>query len=115
LLFWSHEPVAPWQTERWLNDMRRSLRPNQFLRMIENRFVTSESSFIALADWDSCIEPNMHPVIDDKELPVFIGVDASHKHDHTAIIVVTRDGPRLRPLDVSNAGIRGSFIRMPTR
>jgi hypothetical protein len=36
LLAWHHEPVAPWQTERWLNDMRRSLRPNQFLRMIEN-------------------------------------------------------------------------------
>jgi hypothetical protein len=64
--------------------------------MIENRFVTSEASFIGLAAWDACVEPNMHPVIDNKELPVFIGVDASHKHDHTAILVVARDGPRLR-------------------
>jgi hypothetical protein len=96
LMFWSHVPVAPWQDETWLNNMRRSLRPNQYLRMIENRFVTSEASFIDLARWDACVEPNMHPVIDNKELPVFIGVDASHKHDHTAIMVVARDGERLR-------------------
>ena len=42
LMAWHHEPIAPWQTESWLAEMRRSLRPNQFLRMIENRFVTSE-------------------------------------------------------------------------
>ena len=43
LMAWHHEPIAPWQDERWLAEMRRTLRPNQYLRMIENRFVTSES------------------------------------------------------------------------
>jgi hypothetical protein len=38
LMFWSHVPIAPWQDERWLTSMRGSLRPNQYLRMIENRF-----------------------------------------------------------------------------
>ena len=37
LFFWSHEPVAPWQTEAWLAEMRRSLRPNAFARMIQQR------------------------------------------------------------------------------
>ena len=46
LMFWSHHPIAPWQTDAWVAEMRRSLRPNQFLRMIENRFVTNESSFV---------------------------------------------------------------------
>jgi hypothetical protein len=41
LMFWTHKPIAPWQTESWVEQMRRSLRANQFLRMIENRFVTS--------------------------------------------------------------------------
>jgi hypothetical protein len=36
LMFWSHEPVAPWQTPEWLGQMREQLRPNAFLRMIEN-------------------------------------------------------------------------------
>jgi len=35
LMFWSHVPIAPWQDEAWLSGMRRSLRPNQYLRMIE--------------------------------------------------------------------------------
>ena len=46
LFAWHHEPIAPWQTESWLAEMRRSLRPNAYLRMIENRFVGSEFSFI---------------------------------------------------------------------
>src|SRR5262249_8464747 len=37
LMFWTHEPIAPWQDQQWIEQMRRSLRPNQFLRMIENR------------------------------------------------------------------------------
>ena len=42
LMGWYHEPQAPWQTGAWLAEMRNSLRPNQYLRMIENRFVTGE-------------------------------------------------------------------------
>jgi phage terminase large subunit-like protein len=89
LMFWSHEPVAPWQDERWLAEMRRSLRPAQYLRMIENRFVTSESSFIDLAAWDACVDPSATPVLADKALPLWVGVDASVKHDSTAIVAVT--------------------------
>jgi hypothetical protein len=46
LMAWHHEPIAPWQTEAWLAEMRRSLRPSAYLRQIENRFVTTESNFI---------------------------------------------------------------------
>jgi len=89
LLAWHHDPIAPWQTEAWLAEMRRSLRPGQFLRMIENRFVTSESSFVDIVKWDACVDPVATPVFADKNLPVFIGVDASVKHDSTAIVAVT--------------------------
>jgi phage terminase large subunit-like protein len=91
LMFWSHVPVAPWQTEAWLTEMRRSLRPNQYLRMIENRFVTTESSFIDMLWWDACVNPVATPLAVDTMLPVWIGVDASVKRDSTAIVVVTFD------------------------
>jgi hypothetical protein len=91
LMFWSHEPVAPWQDERWLAEMRRSLRPNQYLRMIENRFVTTESSFIDLAWWDGCVDPGVVPIMTDKRLKVFVGVDASVKRDSTAIAATCWD------------------------
>ena len=87
LMFWSHSPIAPWQDERWLSEMRRSLRPNQYLRMIENRFVTTESPFVDMSAWDQCVDPNLRPVLGDRALPIYVGVDASVKHDSTAIVV----------------------------
>jgi Phage Terminase len=89
LMAWHHEPIAPWQTEQWLADMRRTLRPNQFLRMCENKFVTTESSFVDMAWWDACVEYGMSPTLVAPALPVWVGVDASVKHDSTAIVTVT--------------------------
>jgi hypothetical protein len=91
LCFWSHDPVAPWQTAEWIAQMRRSLRPNQFLRMIENRFVSTESTFIDMDWWDECVEPALRPVLTDRALPVWVGVDASVKRDSTAIVACTWD------------------------
>jgi hypothetical protein len=91
LMFWSHTPIAPWQTNEWLTEMRRSLRPNQYLRMIENRFVTTESSFIDLAWWDACVDPALKPVVTDRQLPIWVGIDASVKRDSTAIVACTWD------------------------
>jgi phage terminase large subunit-like protein len=90
-MFWTHQPIAPWQTEAWLAEMRRSLRPNQFLRMIQNEFVTTESSFIDMSAWDRCVDPHLGSVAADKSLGIFVGVDASVKHDSTAIVGVTWD------------------------
>jgi phage terminase large subunit-like protein len=91
LMFWSHDPVAPWQTDAWLAEMRRSLRPNQFLRMIENRFVTNESSFVELSAWDRCVDPRIGHAVSDRGLSIWVGVDASIKHDSTAIVATTWD------------------------
>ena len=91
LMFWSHDPVAPWQTQAWIEEMRRSLRPPQFLRMIENRFVTSESSFIDMAMWDQCIDHRFGHMVNDPGLSIWVGLDASIKHDSTAIVAVTWD------------------------
>ena len=77
LMAWHHEPIAPWQTQEWMDECRRSLRPNQYLRMIENSFVTSESNFIEMSAWDRCVNQNLGAVPHDRTLPVYVGVDAS--------------------------------------
>jgi hypothetical protein len=79
LLFWSHKPIAPWQTPDWLMEMRRSLRPNQYLRMIENRFVTTESTFIDMSWWDACVDAQAKPIVQDRQLSVWVGVDAQRQ------------------------------------
>lgn len=91
LMFWTHSPVAPWQTERWLTQMRGQLRVNAYLRMIENRFVSSESGFVPPEWWAACEDATLRPVVADREMPVWVGVDASVKRDSTALVAVTWD------------------------
>jgi hypothetical protein len=88
---WHHEPVAPWQTPEWIEQMRGTLRPNAFLRLIENRWVSSESTFVPIEWWDACVNPDLRPLVKDTRLPVWLGVDASVKRDSTAIVACTWD------------------------
>lgn len=96
LTFWTHEPVAPWQTESWLRQMAGQLRRNAYLRMIENRFVSGESAFVDMDWWDACTDAELRPAIEDRSLPVFVGVDASVKHDSTAIVACAWDAEAKR-------------------
>jgi phage terminase large subunit-like protein len=91
LTFWSHLPIAPWQTPAWLTQMRGQLRTNAYLRLIENRWVSSECSFVEIQWWDDCVDHEHAPVVADKQLPVWVGIDASVKRDSTAIVAVTWD------------------------
>jgi hypothetical protein len=91
LMFWTHRPVAPWQTEAWMAQMRSQLRPNAYLRLIENRWVTYESTFVD-PDWlDACTDPMADPVVANPNLSVWLGVDASVKRDSTAIVATSWD------------------------
>jgi Phage Terminase len=89
LMFWSHDSVAPWQTSEWIEQMRQQLRPNAFLRLIENRWVSSESTFVDLAWFNACVNPDLSPVLADPHLSVWVGVDASIKRDSTAVVAAT--------------------------
>jgi phage terminase large subunit-like protein len=91
LFFIGHEPLAPWQTEAWLAEMRQITRPIQFIRQFENRFVTSENSFITLEYWDRCIDPKLGAPPADRLLPIYVGVDGSLKRDSSAIVAVAFD------------------------
>jgi phage terminase large subunit-like protein len=88
---WHRAPVAPWQTEAWLSQMRQQMRPSAFMRMIQNEFVANESPFINLSWWDACVDHNSKPLFGDRRLPVFAAVDASTKRDSTAIVVTHWD------------------------
>jgi phage terminase large subunit-like protein len=59
--------------------------------MIQNQFVSSESTFIDLSAWDACVNPNLTPAPPDRRLHIWVGVDASVKRDCTALVAVTFD------------------------
>ena len=98
LCFWTHDMVAPWQDERWLQLMARSLRPVQYTRMIGNAFTASESGFIDMAWWDAISDRFLGHMIADPNLLVYAAVDASVKRDSTALVAVTwdKDNQRVR-------------------
>jgi hypothetical protein len=91
LAFWTNRCCAPWQTDEWREQMRQQLRPNAYLRLIENRWVSTESTFVDMAWWDDCIDAALRPVVADGNLPIWVGVDASVKRDSTAIVCTTWD------------------------
>jgi len=91
LMFWTHEPTSEGQTPEWLLQMRSQLRPNAYLRLIENRWVTSESTFVPIEWWNSCTDADLYPELADPRLSVWVGVDASVKRDSTAIVACTFD------------------------
>jgi hypothetical protein len=86
VMAWHHKPIAPWQTDDWLDQMREQLRPNAYIRMIENRFVTSESTFVDMDWWDACVDREARPVLSDPTMSVYFGLDGSTKHDQSAIV-----------------------------
>jgi phage terminase large subunit-like protein len=59
--------------------------------MIQNEFVTSENPFVKMSRWDACVDHNLAPLYCDRTLGVYAAVDASIKHDSTAIVVTHWD------------------------
>jgi hypothetical protein len=91
LFAWHREPIALWQTPAWVEQMRTTLRPSAFARMILNEFTAPESAFVDMAAWDACVVPTLAPVLEDRQLPIWCGVDASTKRDSTALVACTYD------------------------
>jgi phage terminase large subunit-like protein len=91
LMFWTHKFTAPWQTEEWRMQMRQQLRTNAYLRLIENRWVSSDSTFVEMELWDACVDQHATPLLADPALSVWCGVDASVKRDSTALVACTWD------------------------
>jgi phage terminase large subunit-like protein len=91
LMYWTHDFSAPWQDDAWREQMREQLRPNAYLRLIENRWVTTESTFVDMEWWDDCVDSAVSPVLEDRSVAAWVGVDASVKHDSTAVVACGYD------------------------
>lgn len=86
---WTDELRAPWQTQEWVDEVREQLRPNAFARLIRNAWVTAESSFVSLEDWDACTDRDLTPLWSSPTMRAWVGLDASVRGDQTAIVVCT--------------------------
>jgi hypothetical protein len=72
-MLWSHEPISEWQTAERVEQLRGQLHPNAFLQMIENRWVSLESSFVEMEWWDASTDADARPLLADPSWDVSIG------------------------------------------
>ena len=93
--YWIHENRASWVTPEYLESQRLRLKPNAYLRLHENRWTESEEAFIDIEDWDRCVDPDHRPLLSDKGVRVWVGVDASISGDSTAVVAVARHDNRV--------------------
>ena len=101
LIYWDQGVLArrmPWQQGElgaaYYAEQEAELRPAQNRRLHLNEWVTSEDSFIDPLAWERCGDLTGHPLdlgFDDR---LVLAVDASTKHDTTAIVGVTRHPDR---------------------
>ena len=85
-MYWDHKPRMPWQTPEYYRAQRQELRLLAYLRLHENRWVSSESALIDMkTQWDACTE---NYIIPSPPLDLYIGIDASTKRDRTAVVSV---------------------------
>ena len=94
-MFWSHTPRQPWQTPEYYEQQRQTLRPNAFLRLHENRWVSGTESFIAAEAWDACIDSSLSPQLGPFQHSTVIAIDASFKHDISAGVAVQSVGGKV--------------------
>lgn len=89
-VYWDHESRMPWQTPEYYESQRADLRVNTYLRLHENRWVSTESSLFDMEDWDDCVDPEYRPPLPDKSIRLFVAADASVKKDRSAVVSVYR-------------------------
>ena len=83
--------MSSWPEGRdYLVQQKRRLPSNIYRRLHLNEPSTGES-FILMSDWDACVDRDWREQLHDKSLNVYVGIDAGHKHDSTAIAAVVFD------------------------
>jgi phage terminase large subunit-like protein len=81
----------PEQAAVYYAEQSASLRPGTFQRLHENKRATGSEAFIQLEDWDKCVDLNHRPMLSSYDQRLFVGVDASIKHDSAAVVAVYHD------------------------
>jgi len=82
---------TPEEAEQYYTDQRVDLRDGTYLRLHKNIRATGEEQFIPLEFWDACIDPEHRPILPTYERRLYVGVDASVKHDNAAVVAVYHD------------------------
>lgn len=83
-------------TPEYVAQQQRRLPWHIFRRLHRNDWTSGMGGLWTMEEWDACIDPDHRPLLPTKEIPLYVGVDASTKRDQTACVGVYRDGNRIK-------------------
>lgn len=84
-LFWDDQIRGPWITENYIAQQKAGNRHSTYVRLWENKWQTSEGTFIEPQLWDDAV------TLDGEELgPMVLAGDASQRNDTTALVGVEK-------------------------
>jgi len=95
-VYWDHKPRMSWQTPEYYKSQEQQLRPNNFLRLHKNMWVSSEAGLFNMDKWDDCVNSKHSPPLHDKSIGLYVGVDASVKKDRSAVVSVYRENGKVK-------------------
>ena len=84
-MFWDDQIRGPWITKKYIDQQKAGNRHSTYVRLWENKWQTSEGTFIEPNLWDDAV------TLDGEELgPMVLAGDASQRNDTTALVGVEK-------------------------
>lgn len=84
-MFWDDQIRGPWITEKYIKQQKAGNRHSTYVRLWENKWQTSEGTFIEPNLWDDAV------TLDGEALgPMTLAGDASQRNDTTALVGVEK-------------------------
>lgn len=87
LAVWVTKPMFEWQTADYYQEQSSTLTPNEYARMHQNSWVSSEEAFCPPALWDAC-RGDIPPM--SQYGGIVISLDAGVSHDSFGLVVLSR-------------------------
>ncbi len=78
----------PWMSDKYIQEIKTSERPNTFRRIWLNEWVSNEFQFLPEGTWEACYSPDVVPLAAQDKRRVVLGADASTSRDLTALVGV---------------------------
>jgi hypothetical protein len=87
---WNGVPRMPWQTQEYYGQEAAVLVPNEYRRVHQNEWVSSEDAFISIEWWDGSKKDNLLKWDDNES--IIIALDAATEQDCFGIVAVAGFG-----------------------
>ena len=82
---WFHGPTMPWQNEEYYEDEKDEQRPAAYIRLHDNRFVSSSEQFIDMDWWDRSLVLK-GPLTPTRTRAISVGIDFATRHNCAAAV-----------------------------